>query len=80
VARRITGLDDPTGRATEMLKLFSTRPAPTLHGRLAFIFLVSQTNYCVDKGRVAHYIPRCSEVTIHAKFFEKMWSVLKSTC
>jgi hypothetical protein len=78
VARRITGLDDPAGRAAEMPKLFSSRPAPTLRGRLAFIFLDSQTHYCVDKGKVTHYIPRCLKLTIHAKFSEKMWPVLKS--
>jgi hypothetical protein len=27
--------------------------------RLASIFLNSQANYCVDKGLVTYYIPRC---------------------
>jgi hypothetical protein len=33
VARRITGLDNPADRATEMPKLFPARPAPTLFRR-----------------------------------------------
>jgi hypothetical protein len=43
------------------------------------LFLNSQVNYCVDKGRVTHYIPRCLGLTIHAKFSERMRFVLKST-
>ena len=45
-------MDNPADRATEMPKLFSARPTPTLPRRLASIFLNSQVNYCVDKGRV----------------------------
>jgi hypothetical protein len=37
----------------------SARPATILRRRLASIFLNSQANYCVDKGRVTNYIPRC---------------------
>jgi len=42
------------------VELFSARPATILRRRLASIFLNSQANYCVDKGRVTYYIPRCS--------------------
>jgi hypothetical protein len=79
VARRIKGLDNPAGRATELPKLFSARPALTLRRPRAYLFLNSQVKYCVDKGRVTHYIPRCLELTSHVKFSQKACFVLKST-
>jgi len=78
VARRITGLDNPAGRATELPKLFSARPATSLRRPLPYLFLNSQVNYCVDKGQMTHYIPRCLGLTIHAKFSQKICFVLKS--